>query len=239
MSSPVALPVPGTADLHIHLTSGSVRVIAEERDDVNIEHGAPSEDRIHIDATGRISLKSAKSGSANLELHCPTGSDINIGAISGAVELVGQFGAVAITSISGHVKVERAESLDVRCVSGSIEIGSCSGECRLQTKSGTTTVQSAGDTLASTISGRIQLERATGNVKMRTVSGSIDIGLEGKGDLAVETMSGHVRVEVPSGVHPSTRLKSLTGRPKSKCEEGNDCRISVRSLSGRIEVVPA
>jgi DUF4097 and DUF4098 domain-containing protein YvlB len=238
MSSPVALPVPGTADLHLHLTSGSVRVNAEDRDDVKIERGAPSSDRIEIEPTGRIRLKSAKGGSANLEISCPIGSDVYIGAISGAVELTGQFGAVRVNAVSGNVKVDRAESLDVRCVSGSIEVGACSGECRLQTKSGTTSIRSAGDTLASTISGRIQLEQATGNVKMRTVSGSIDVGLEGKGDVKVETMSGSVRVEVAAGVRPSTKLKSLTGRPKSTCEEGNDCRITVHSLSGRIEVVP-
>jgi DUF4097 and DUF4098 domain-containing protein YvlB len=238
MSESVTLPVPGTADLHLHTSSGSIQVIAEERDDVLVERGAP-EAGIEVDATGRIAFKSAKGGSSSLVVRCPTGSDVRVGSMSGSVQLTGQFGEVAITSVSGSAKVDRAESLHVNLVSGSIEVGSCSGVCRLQTKSGTTTIGSSGDTLASTISGRIQLERATGNVKMRTVSGSIDVGLEGKGDVKVETMSGSVRVEVPPGVRPSTKLKSLSGRPKSQCEEGDDCRITVHSLSGRIEVVPA
>ncbi len=237
-SGPVVLPVPGTADLHLHTTSGSVRIVAEARDDVLIESGAPSDDRIDVDATGRISLKSAKGGSAGLELRCPTGSDVMVGALSGSVELRGQLGDVRITAISGSVKVDRADSLDVHCVSGSIEVGSCAGACSLQTKSGTTTIGAAGDTKAATISGSIRIEHATGSVRMRTVSGSVGVGLEGKGDVAVETMSGSVRVEVPHEVRPSTHLKSLTGRPRSECAEGNDCRISIRSLSGKIEVVP-
>jgi DUF4097 and DUF4098 domain-containing protein YvlB len=238
MSESATLPVPGTADLHLHTSSGNVQVIAEEREDVLVERGAP-EGGIHVDATGRIALKSSKGGSSPLVVRCPIGSDVRAGSMSGSIELKGQFGDVAITTVSGSAKIDRAESLDVHLVSGSIEVESCSGACRLQTKSGTTTIKSAGDTLASTISGRIQLENATGNVKMRTVSGSIDVGLEGAGNVKVETMSGSVRVEVPPGVRPSTKLKSLTGRPRSKCEEGDDCRITVHSLSGRIEVVPA
>jgi hypothetical protein len=51
-------------------------------------------------------------------------------------------------------------------------------------------------------------------------------------------MSGSVRVAVPQGIRPSTRLRSLAGRPRCDCPEGEDCRITVKSLSGKIEVVP-
>jgi len=50
-------------------------------------------------------------------------------------------------------------------------------------------------------------------------------------------MSKAVKVEVPADLRPATRLRSLTGRPRSECEEGDDCEISVQSLSGKIEVV--
>jgi hypothetical protein len=238
MSESVTLPVPGPADLHLHTSSGNVQVIAEDRGDVLVERGAP-DGGIDVDVTGRIDFKSAKGGSAQLAVRCPVGSDLYVGSLSGSVQITGQFGQVRIQTMSGSVKADRAESLDVRSVSGSIDVVSCIGACSLQTKSGTTKIGMSGDTLASTISGGIQLERATGNVKMRTVSGSIDVALEGKGNVRVETMSGSVRVEVPPGVRPSTKLKSLTGRPRSRCEEGDDCRITVHSLSGQIEVVPA
>ena len=67
----------------------------------------------------------------------------------------------------------------------------------------------------------------------------MELGTQGKGDVAVQTLSGSVRVEVPPDVRPSARLRSLSGRPRCDCELGNDCEIAVQSLSGRIEVVCA
>jgi DUF4097 and DUF4098 domain-containing protein YvlB len=95
----------------------------------------------------------------------------------------------------------------------------------------------ARDAQLSTISGTISLEETTGKVRAQTVSGSVDVGTERDGNVAVQTMSGSVRVAVPSGVRPHTRLLSMTGRPRVECEEGSDCQIAVRSMSGRIEVV--
>jgi DUF4097 and DUF4098 domain-containing protein YvlB len=234
----ITIRVPGTAELRLTTTSGRVTVTAEDRQDVAIESGAPSDGRIETDATGLVALRSPRGGSAALEVRCPAGSDVVVGTVSGKVELRGQFGRVHVTTISSTVDVERADELDVRSVSGSIEIGCCTGGCRVQTKSGRATLGSAGDAQMSTISGRIRLDAAQGDVRAHTVSGKVEVGMETAGDVAVKTMSGAVSVQVPDGVCPSPRLRSLTGRPRFECEEGDDCKINVHSLSGKIEVVP-
>jgi len=218
----VVIPVPGTAELHLLTRSGHVEVHAEERDDVVIESGAPSEHRIESDATGRIKLPSARGGTATLVLRTPTGSDVVVGTISGNVKLQGQLGAVRVTTVSGSIEVDRAEALDARSVAGNIDVDRCSGQCRLQT-----------------ISGLIKLGETAGSVSAQSASGKIEVDMRSAGDVKVRTMSGPVRVAVPRGVRPSTSLRSLSGRPRSECEEGNDCEIRVQSLSGRIEVVPS
>jgi len=238
-NQPVVLSVPGHAELHLSTSSGRVLVTAEDRSDVVIEAGAPSEDRIDRDATGRIRLTSARGGSADLEVRCPSGTDLVAGTISGKVELEGLFGAVRVTTVNGDVKVDRAEELDVRCVSADIEVERCAGACLLRTKSGRTKIGSVRDARISTISGRILLDESTGTVRAQSVSGAVEVGTQRDGDVAVQTMSGAVRVAVPEGVRPHTRLRSLTGRPRCDCEEGSDCQIAVQSLSGKIEVVPA
>ena len=63
--------------------------------------------------------------------------------------------------------------------------------------------------------------------------------MQGSGDVTAHTMSGAVKIEVPRGVRPSAKLRTLSGRPHFECEEGNDCKIKVRSLSGKIEVLPS
>lgn len=234
---PITIQAPGTAELRLTTTSGRVTVTAEERGDVAIESGAPSDGRIETDATGLVALKSARGGSAALEVRCPAGSDVVVGTVSGKVDLQGQFGRVHVTTISSSIEIDRAEEIDVRSVSGSIEIGRCSRGCRVHTKSGRATLGSAGDTQMSTISGRIRLDAAQGDVRANTVSGKVEVGMEAAGDVAVKTMSGAVSVQVPDGVRPSARLRSLSSHPRCDCEEGTDCEITVQSLSGKIEVV--
>lgn len=235
---PIVLHVPGTAELHLSTISGSVTVTAEDRADVLIARGAPGRG-VETDATGRIGLRSAKGGSANLEIRCPLGSDVIVGSVSGNIALRGRLGAVRVTTVSGTVDVDMAEALDARTVSGNIAVARCDGRCRVQSKSGKALVGSAGDARVTTFSGEVRLDEALGDVQAQSASGRIEIGLRGKNDVAVQTMSGSVRVAVPPGVRPHMRLRALTGRPHSDCEEGTDCEIRVQSLSGTIEVVPA
>jgi DUF4097 and DUF4098 domain-containing protein YvlB len=235
---PVTISVPGSAELHLSTRSGRVVVTGEDRSDVLIEDGAPSPDRIERDATGRVRLASANGGSSGLQVRCPAGSDVVVGTISGTVTLRGALGTVRVTTVSGHVVVESAEELDVRSISGNIEVDRCPGRSRLQTKSGHAVCRCSGDAQVSTLSGRIQLEEAMGRVRAQTVSGSVDVGMTAKNDVSVQTISGSVRVEVPPDVHPSARLRSIAGRPRNECPPGDDCRINVQSMSGKIEVVP-
>ncbi|OGO51100.1 MAG: hypothetical protein A2148_07015 [Chloroflexi bacterium RBG_16_68_14] len=236
---PVVLPMPGHAELRLTTRAGRVAVTAEERPDVLIESDGPLEDRVEADATGRISVRSPWGGSARLDVRCPAGTDLVVGTVAGKVELRGQLGTVRVTTVSGSVEIDRAEEVDVRTVAGNIEVARSAGRCRLQTTSGRATCGSAGDAEMSTMSGQIRLDGATGSVRAHSASGKVEVGIRGQGDVAVQTMSGSVRVEVPQGLRPAMRLKSLVGRPRCECEEGDDCRITVQSLSGKIEVVCA
>jgi DUF4097 and DUF4098 domain-containing protein YvlB len=235
---PIAIPVPAAAELHLSTSSGRVLVIAEERSDVLIVEGAPRPEKIESDATGRVRFPSAKGGSAHLEVRCPAGSDLVVGTISGKVELRGPLGLVRVTTVSSSVRVESAEQIDARSISGSIEVLRSTGRCTLQTKSGQATCRGAGEAQISTLSGRIELEGTTGKVRAQTVSGKIEVGMKAKGDVTVQTISGSVHVEVPPDVHPSAKLRSVSGRPRNDCPPGSDCEIRVRSMSGKIEVVP-
>ncbi len=235
-----SLKIPGHLELHVGTRSGRVSVQAEDRDDLYIESDAPiREEKIRVDGTGRVSLKSSRGGSGWLKLRVPAGADLAIGTVSGNVELEGALGRVRITTVSGKIDVEQAEAVDARSISGTITIDRCSGRCRLGSKSGSVSCNEAGQVQASTISGRIQLDDVSGKVVAQSASGRIEVGLLNASDVAVRTMSGAVKVEVPKGVKPHPRLHSLTGKPRFDCERGDDCEIKARSLSGKIEVLPA
>ncbi|MCH8950488.1 MAG: DUF4097 family beta strand repeat protein [Chloroflexi bacterium] len=234
------IPISHRAHLHVSTRSGRVTITAEEREDFLIESDVPlRDDKISIDPAERVSIKSGRGGSGWLEIRCPLGADISIGTVSGTVELRGEFDAVRVTTISGSITIDRAELVDARSVSGNIEVQRCSGHCRLRTKSGRISCESAGVAQVSTLSGRIHLGEVTGDVHAQSASGRIEVGMQGSGDVTAQTMSGAVKIEVPPGVHPSPKLRSLSGRPRFDCEEGDDCKIRVRSLSGKIEVLPS
>jgi DUF4097 and DUF4098 domain-containing protein YvlB len=216
-----------------------VTITAEKRRDITIEAGLPSDPDIDIDERGFVVLTSARGGSARLEVRCPTGTDLVVGTASGKVELHGDFGEVRVTTASGKIEVDSAQTLDLRSVSGSIEVARCAGRCRLQTKSGRATVGSAEDTDVSTVSGQVQLASGRGNTHVRTASGRVELGTRGKGDVDVETLSGSVRVEVPASIRPAVELRSTTGKARCGCHEGQDCCIAVSSMTGKIEVVPS
>jgi DUF4097 and DUF4098 domain-containing protein YvlB len=236
----ITIPVPGTAELHLSTRSGRVSITAEERDDVLVESDAPlRDDKVQWDATGRVAVKSGRGGSGWLELRCPTGSDVAIGTVSGVVALRGQFGSVKVLTVSGAIEVDRAEALDARSVSGNIEVARCSGQCRLTTKSGRAICGAATGAQVSTLSGQIKLGEVAGNVSAQSASGRIEVALRAAGDVTVQTMSGAVTVQVPPGLRPHPKLRSLASRPRCEVPEGNDCEIRVQSLSGSIEVVPA
>ncbi len=238
MPATFSIDVHGHADLHVATRSGTVTVIAEERENVFAEEGGSSRGP-EVDPTGRISLGSARGGSANLVVRCPAGTDVTAGTISGNVMLRGPLGRVRITTVSGSATVERAEELDARTISGNIEVDRCTGRCSMRTKTGHTTCASARDARASTISGTIRFEETTGRVRAQSVSGTVEVGTQRDGDVAVQTVSGSVKIEVPDGVRPNAQLHSLTSRPRCDCPEGNDCQVAVRSMSGRITVVRA
>jgi DUF4097 and DUF4098 domain-containing protein YvlB len=228
------LPLGENVELRIASRSGRVVVRAEERGDIAVVGG---QDRVQVshDETGALTLTA---GSQSLDVRCPTGTQVTVGTSSGAVELSGRLGAVRVTSSNGRITVEHASVADLRSGSGSVRIGECDGFCRVQTRSGSAEVGSCGRVEASSASGPVSIGRASGRVNVRSASGKVEVTGDGREDVAVQTMSGAVKVTLPPGTRPAAKLHSLTGRSRCDCDEGEDCRVAVQSLNGKIEVVP-
>jgi DUF4097 and DUF4098 domain-containing protein YvlB len=228
--------LPVAATLRLQSRSAKVHVIAEGRDDVEAE---TDELEAFAEDDGRTLLvRSARSGTKPLTVRCPIETDVVIGTQSGNVTLQGRLGLVHVTTMSGSIELESAEEADLRTMSGSIEVGTCRGKCRLSAISGKVTVGQSDKTAVGTVSGSIKIDRVSGDVKARSVSGSIEMRASGDSAIAVKTVSGKVRIELPRGTEPATHFKTR-GHVTCDFPAGDDCRIEAASLSGAIEVVPA
>ena len=232
----ISFPDPERRQLAVATTSGDVTVLGEERDDVAIEglrrDRVGSRRGLHVGPEGRIDVVPGNR-SDDVEIRCPIGTDVIVGTTSGKVLLEGSLGDVRVTTVSGSVAAEEVEGLDVRGVSGSIEVEECRGRCRVRTTSGTVRIERAGSVEVGTVSGTVEVEHVEGSARIKAVSSSIDVTAGGEGDIDVHSISGSVAIALPAGVRPNVHARSF-GRIQSDVEEGDDCRVRVKSASGSI-----
>ena len=204
--------------LRLHSASGKLHVIAEDRDDIEVD---PAERQVEFRDDDRIAEVRSKSGS--LEVRVPTGMNISVGAISGSVRLEGTFGSVKVSAMSGSVELDHAlRDVDIRSVSGKLSVKSVDGECCINSKSG-----------------RITIGRVGGPARAATISGKVDLTTDGAANVEVKTISGHVSVRVPNDRKPRVRFRSLAGKLRCDCEQGDDFEVRLASVSGSVEITPA
>jgi len=229
----VTIPRGGRVRLRINSRSGRILVTAEERPDIIVEKG---DARIVTGDDGQVVLEARGA----VEVRCPEGIDILCGAISSRVEVRGRAGSVSVSTASGHIEVDEAFAADLRSISGSIEIKQCGeGGCRMSSKSGRLTAARTMKAELSTVSGRVEVGEAAGPVRLKTVSGNIEARLSGAFDATASTISGGVILSYPGSVHPRTRFRTMSGRQRLDLPPGQDCEVSVSTLSGKLEVVLA
>jgi DUF4097 and DUF4098 domain-containing protein YvlB len=217
---------PGRQLVRLSTSSGSIEITAELRDDLEITSKRGVERRPSV---AEDAIDVPRSGS--VQLRCPTGCDLVVGTSSGSVRLVGELGDVRITTHSGSMSVEEVASADLRTTSGSVDVRRCAGAVRATTKSGSVRVQEAGDADLSGVSGTMHV--TAGTAQVRTVSGTVKLAV--RGDASVQTVSGSVAVSLPAGVHPRIEARGMK-RPRVEVDQGDDCVVSVRTVSGSVVV---
>lgn len=212
--------------VRITATSGGVEVEAEPgRSEVSA--GDAALDREGVTLTVR-------DDSRRVRVKVPEGTQVIIGSTSGSVRVRGRAGVVAVTTSSGSVSIETAESVDVRTHSGSVRIGEVSQGCRVSTASARVEVGRCGPAEVTTRSGRIHLRSVHGPARAHCVSGRIALSMAGPFDVDAETVSGRVEVALPDGVRPH-----VVTAPAGAEEAGPyDCVVVARSVSGRVDVTP-
>ena len=77
--------------------------------------------------------------------------------------------------------------------------------------------------MVATVSGNIEAD-AVDNAEVKTVSGNIALGARGGGRLAARSISGAVKISVPAGDLPATRLKSMSGSRALRMRPGRPRR---------------
>lgn len=173
--------------------------------------------------------------SSTVRIVCPEHTDMVVSTSSGRVVVRGHVASVKVMTTSGTVTIERTIDADVRTMSGKVEVDDCIHGCCVVTKSGHVTVGRAHDVSVSTSSARVDVGTAD-LATIHTTSGRIEVGGSPNARLRVQSLSGRVRITLPSDTAATTSLVSRSGSVCCDVPVGDGARVEATTTSGAIEV---
>jgi DUF4097 and DUF4098 domain-containing protein YvlB len=184
---------------HVHVEATHQHVVVRCPPGTDLSVGTMSG---RVALTGDLGEVRVTTGSGRIEVGGSTSVDVR--TRSGNIRVGRSRGVVRARSTSGRVVVEAATQLDATTASGGIAVGSVH-DANVRSTSGTIEValELGGSVAARTVSGRVEISLAAGaqpDLRLRSVSGRItapdDPGSDRVGSLAVDTVSGRIRIGV-------------------------------------------
>ena len=196
-------------------------------------------DRVTVRHPSRWSMRGR---SCRLQVTVPAGTDVSVDAASAEVRLTGHFGVVRAHTASGDIDVESALRLEVATASGDIAVGDIAGDAAVSSISGGCRVKRIGARLEATItSGDLRADRIEGDLKVGTTSGSTHIGHCGGSEIVIRSISGDVRLGLPTGIRVDADIATVSGRvhlpePSPTPGERRPVCLKLKTVSGDIRI---
>jgi len=204
--------------------AGSITVTGWDKGEITVT-GTTGKDVERIDfETGRKSRikvvypkksKNIKEG-ANLEIHVPKGSRLEIECISADISVEGVKGEIEASSISGDVTITgECKEIDAESISGDVVVDGGAPETNLDCVSGSLKARGgSAEVDAETVSGDIELdfEEYTG-LSVGSVAGSAVVkgALDKDASVEIEMHSGDVTLILPGNVSADFEIETFSG----------------------------
>jgi hypothetical protein len=259
-------------EISVEAILGSIRVVGWDRNEVRVTGTLGSdiegveitadEDQVDIEVIyprrkeGRL-----RDGEANLEISVPRGSDVEIEAVKGTIDIENVDGELELETVHGDVTViGPASRVEAETVSGDIRVSGSDTVVEAESVSGAVIVTGAtGSVGVATMSGVIEVEAADAeSVSLESMSGTVEFrgNLTSDGDLSVEAYSSGIVLTLPSttsatfdietqsgdidsdfGPEPQRIEGFMPGKTLEFSLGGGSADISVESFSGDVRIV--
>lgn len=211
------------ARFELNSVSGSVRIQTWSRPQMRVVAEADGA-RVEVDASpGDVSVRAEPrrgEGDVDFTITVPTGTPLEVHAISADVAAGGVCGEATLSSISGGVTLRcGAGDVQIESVSGDVDAADVRGRLEITSTSGEVTARQVhGDVAARSVSGDVTLERVDGqDVRAETVSG--DIGFSGPihqgGRYGFRSHSGDVTVRPDGDLSATVSVSTFSGDVES------------------------
>jgi hypothetical protein len=234
------------AVVDIELPAGSILLRSGPSGIVTVSVDSSNADHLEIAGIGdTVSIRATRRGrSAKLAIDAPIGTDVNVKGASVDVQARGALGALRVRSASGDVVGDDVVRADISVASGDIRLDLIRSDATFKATSGDVRVSSIGGRLGATLaSGDLQVEEVSGDADIETASGDVTIRRCLGGAVTVRTVSGDVRVGLPSGIRVEPEIRTMSGKvtlpdPAARQSGGErrPVRLRLRSVSGDIRI---
>ena len=224
-------------EVSVELLAGTVKVIGWDRGEVQITGSIDDDfEELEIDSDeGEISIEVDIDDDddhrhigrgAELTIHVPRGSQVEVEAISVDITVDGITGEVDIEAISGEIECRGGmQEISIECVSGDILVETSAALKRADIETVSGSIELSG---ALSSGARISVESVNGNVVLRLPSNT-------SAEFEISTFNGSIRndfgpqAEKTSKYLPSSELSFSIG--------SGSARVSVEAFNGTVRLI--
>ncbi len=158
---------------------------------------------------------------ADLEIHVPAGSRVEIDSFAAEIRVEGVNGELFAETVNGSIYLSGGfQEVEASTVNGSIEVNGNTKRAQVESVNGAVTVKGAsGEVEASTVNGQLTVTGAAfDRASLETVSGRVRFegDLRPKAVLDAQSVSGEVELSFPATVSADFSVTSFSGEVENQ-----------------------
>jgi hypothetical protein len=223
-------PTPDPITASVELVTGSVHIVATDRDDtvVGVRPRDPNRaSDVRIAEQARIDFRNGtltvSAGRRFVSLGRGGAVNIDITAVA--------FAASGVNGVGRGARRRRVREFRFSSASGDLIVGSVAGNIKADTASGGIAEAVRGAAAIATASGDTTIGELAGDVKFRAASGSLSVR-HLQGTVNAQTSSGDITVA--AAVCGAVSMQTSSGEVEIGVAEGTAARLDVRTGSGEL-----
>ncbi|REE71011.1 putative adhesin [Rhodococcus wratislaviensis] len=242
---------PAPISATIELVVGDARITASDRDDTVVDvrpsdgsreadvHAA-EQTRVEFSA-GSLLVKApkqrglglfGKTGSVDVTIALPTGSQVEGEASVATFRGTGRLGACRVTTSTGDVQLGGTGALDVHTGAGTVVVEHVAGDADVSTGSGKLRLgEIDGSAVIKNSNGDNWIGAIGGGLRVKTANGDISVD-DARADLTAATANGDIRIG--QVVRGAASLETACGRIEIGIRSGTAARLDAHTSFGKV-----
>jgi hypothetical protein len=229
-------------DVRIRAGDGSATTVTVEPTDTSNDEDRKAAEQTRVEyANGQLLVRAPKlrswlprssGGSTDVTIELPAGSDVHGGAALADFTCDGPLGLCRIKTGIGHIRIDRADRLNLKTGIGDISVDRATGHADVTAGSGEVRVRELGSSaVIKNSNGATWVGAAGGELRVSAANGDIAVDVAQAGVVA-KSANGDVRLG--EAMRKSVVLETKLGDLEVGIREGTAAWLDVRAAAGKV-----